>query len=121
MSALLLLAGGAFLFVCVGIIVFLIWKAKKKSASGGASSNNGDSLKEEIPTVLAAVKGEKAANVIASGFFANIYPNVKVVTSRASIPKSSPAFLLLTDASGTITGVEANSVLWDSGAAGPVA
>lgn len=111
MIALLLLVGGSFLFIA-SLIAFFMWRSRKpgKSSSGG----DGDSLKEEIPAVLSVVKGEKAADVIASRYFSDIYPGVKVVTSRASLPKSEPAFLLLTDASGTITGVEANSVLWDS-------
>lgn len=119
MIALVLLAGGAFIFIAA-LVAFFLWRSNTngKAAAPGA----GDSLKDEIPSVLAVVKGEKAADVIASGYFTNMYPGVQVVTSRASIPLSAPAFLLLTNSAGTITGVEANSVLWDSSAsAGPVA
>lgn len=111
MIALVVLSGGAFILIAA-LVAFFIWKAKGSAAPPG----QGSLLKDEIPTVLATVKGENAADVITSGYFRAIYPGVQVVTQRASVPKSAPAFLLLTDASGTITGVEANSVLWDSGA-----
>ena len=121
MIALLLLAGGAFIVVAA-MIAFFVWRSRSGKPGAASGGGAGDSLKDEISSVLAAVKGEKAADVIASGYFANMYPGVQVVTSRASLPKSTPAFLLLTDPTGTIAGVEANSVLWDSSAvAGPVA
>lgn len=117
MIALILLSGGACILIAA-LVAFYLWRAKGSTVSSGG----GSSLKDEIPIVLATVKGEKAADVITSGYFPAMYPGVQVVTSRASVSKSSPAFLLLTDATGTITGVEANSVLWDSSAtAGPVA
>jgi Fe2+ transport system protein B len=119
MIALLLLAGGACIFIAA-LVAFFVWKSKTGTTS---TTTVKTSLKEEISDVTAIVKGEKAADVISSGYFSGVYPGVQVVTSRASLPKSTPAFLLLTDASGTITGVEANSVAWnspDTAAAAPV-
>lgn len=116
MIAILLLAGGACFFL-TALVAFIIYRSRASKTLGA-----GDSLKDEIPGVLAAIKGEPAAEVIASGYFAGVYPGVQVVTSRASLPTSTPAFLLLTDATGTITGVEANSVLWSGPSdAAPVA
>ena len=116
----LLISSVGFVFLAA-LVIFFVWKSKAGGGGGSTGSGIGDSLKEEIPSVLAAIKGEKAADVITSSYFSSVYPGVQVVTSRASFPQNAPAFLLLTDQTGTITGVEANSVLWDSDAnAAPV-
>ena len=118
MIAILLLAGGVCM-ILTALVAFFIYKSQ---ASKTVAPGTGGSLKDELPDVISVVKGELATDIIASGYFAGVYPGVQVVTSRASLPTTTPAFLLLTDATGTITGVEANSVLWSGPSdAAPVA
>ena len=120
MIGVVLLGGGFFLFIIVAIIAFLLYRNRQSTskivttADGGISAT-ASTLKEEIPAVLATVKGEKAKDVVASGYFASVYPGVKIVTKPTALPTDSAAFQLLTDTTGTITGVQANSVLWNGG------
>lgn len=114
---LLLLGGGVFFVIIAALVAFFVLRSKSSSkivttADGGVSATAG-SLKDEIPAVLATVKGEKAADVIASGYFGSVYPGVKVVTKPTTLPANAPSFQLLTDSSGRITGVQSNSVLWN--------
>jgi hypothetical protein len=119
MMILLLVGGGIFFVIIAALVAYFVLRGKSSSspkivttADGGVSATAG-SLKDEIPAVLATVKGEKAADVIASGYFGSVYPGVKVVTKPAALPANAPSFQLLTDSSGRITGVQSNSVLWN--------
>jgi hypothetical protein len=121
----LLLALGFLGLVVLATILFFLLRNKSstngggpvKAAADGSVPANASALKEEVPAVSATVVGEKANDVISSGYFAAVYPGTQVVTkpvgtSTAVLPKSTPAFLLLTDQSGTIASVDANTAYW---------
>ena len=77
---------------------------------GSGTSSSKRQLKGDIPNVSGIVKGEKAADIVGSTMFADLYPGVQVVTRNAtdkSALPAGPAFILLQDASGTVVGVDA--------------
>lgn len=126
MAVLILTAGMIFVVCIVALaIAFFIWNNNKKSntvtvSKDGSIPANAGPLTDEIPAVLATIKGEKAAEIVASGYFSKVYPGVTVVTKPTALPSNTPSFQLLTDATGTITGVKANTVLWNSDDTAPV-
>jgi hypothetical protein len=105
--------------LCLVCLLFMILRSKKKGAAA-VTRDDADPIKDSVPVVKATVQGENAKEVLESGYFQNVFPGVKVVTKRAgtnpaaALPKNAPAFLLLTDSTGTITGVDANNMLWNA-------
>lgn len=105
--------------VCLLILLIVLIRSRKSNVVA-TSRDDGDPIKDNVPQVKATVQGENAKEVIQSGYFQNVFPGVKVVTKpagtkpAAALPKNVPAFLLLTDSTGTITGVDANDVLWNA-------
>jgi hypothetical protein len=101
--------------MCACIVsVALVWyMSGGKLGSMGIGSGTSSSkrqLKGDIPNVSGIVKGEKAADIVGSTMFADLYPGVQVVTRNAtdkSALPAGPAFILLQDASGTVVGVDA--------------
>lgn len=125
MIMIIAMAGCALLFL-VAVLIFVLRSKKGASTSAVAKSlDDGEPLKESLPVVRATVQGEKAADVIQSGYFQNVFPGVTVIAKpagtnpAAALPKNAPAFLLLTNSGGTVTGVDANNVLWNAPAEVP--
>lgn len=113
MIALLMMAGGFGLFLVLGIVLFFVWRSKK----GGNSASVGDTqdpLSDQVPVVLATVKGEKVTDVLGSSYFSSVYPGVKVSRNKTDLTSTQPTFVLSTDSKGTVTGVTANNVPWGS-------
>lgn len=115
MMIVLMLGGGFFLFVALAIAAWFLLSDGASSSPGGSAASikgipaNVGTLKDEVPAVASAVVGEKATDV--KTYFSSMYPGAKVVTNGA-LPAASPAFKLITDGSGTITGVDANEAAW---------
>lgn len=107
----MIVMGIAAMGICACIIsIALYFWMKNGGKFGGLGGKSKRNLKGDAPEVAALVKGEKAADVVGSTMFADLYPGVQVVT-RSSTDKSplpaGPAFVLLQDAKGTVVGVDA--------------
>lgn len=104
--------------LCLVCLLFMILRSKKGASA--VNRDNADPIKDSVPVVKATVQGENAKDVMESGYFQNVFPGVKVVTKpigtkpASALPNNVPAFLLLTDSSNTIAGVDANNVLWNA-------
>lgn len=116
----LVLAIGGFGLLVLALILFFLLRKKRAPklavAKDGSIPANASILKEEVPAVSSVVVGEKASDVMTSGYFAAVYPGTQVITkpqgTKTALPAGTPTFMLLTDSTGTITGVTANNAVW---------
>jgi len=119
----LIMAMGFVGLVVLAICLFILIKKKSTKptatvAKDGSVPASAGLLKDEVPVVQATVVGEKAADVVKTAYFPSVYPGVQVITkpqgTKVALPANTPTFLLLTDKSGTITGVDASKAVWSA-------